>query len=432
MSSTIGTSRETDAELIARMREGDISAFEAIVERYRSVLIARAYARLDSLADAEDVAQEAFVQAFFHLDELRDPHALLAWLRRVTERLVLMHLRGRREEPVDPADIDLMVRNRTDTGDPTHGVDIDRLLSHLPETMRETVSLSFLAGYTRAEVARIMGVREGTVKSRLNRARAKLKEVISMTERDIGGGEPTGEFARRTVERLKREARRLVTQGDLEEASRKARDALIEQVKPLFGDPGKLGVAKTFLAAFDSAAFNPDEEAVAMLALPRREQRRRECEANARQYGFELADLDWQVAEVDVMSETLGKPTGCGKDVWGVPVSRVRLNIMDARALCQRLRVSPLTLYEWVRKGCPVLRCWPFARFDVERVEKWLTENGISDWPIEDEYCLERPIRVVFKAVCESQLSVEQAEEAMCCLGYGAWEAPKPTVKGGW
>ena len=79
MTPTTSMREEIDAELVARVREGDVSAFEMIVERYRAVLIARSYALLGSLADAEDVAQEAFVQAFFHLDELREPRTLLAW-----------------------------------------------------------------------------------------------------------------------------------------------------------------------------------------------------------------------------------------------------------------------------------------------------------------------------------------------------------------
>ena len=431
MTSAIHLRRETDQRLIARMRGGDISAFETIVERYRAVLVALAYARLGSFSDAEDLAQDAFVQAFFRLSDLRNPNAVLPWLRRVTDRLALMRLRKNRESPMDPGDLegiagDCRADKTTDTAE------VDLLLAQLPETMREAVSLTFLAGYTCAEAAGILGVREGTVKSRLHRARARLKEALEMTEGDMISRQPTGEFTRRTIERLKREARRLVREGDFAEASRRARAVLVEQVRPLFGDPDKLGIARTMLAAYDSGVFQPDEDAVSTLGLPLKEQRCRECEANSVQYGFRLEDLDWELADVDIMSETLGKPTGHGKDTWGVPVSRLTLDVVDARALCQKLRVSQLTVYEWVRNGCPILRCWPFARFDVARVEKWLAENGINDWPAEDVYCLERPIRVIFREVYESRISVEQAEEIMSFLGYGVWESPMPGPSGGW
>ncbi|MDO8586621.1 MAG: RNA polymerase sigma factor [Armatimonadota bacterium] len=423
--------KETDAQLVARMREGDTSAFELIVERYRAALIARAHAQLGSFADAEDVAQDAFVQAYLHLHELRDPEALLPWLRRVAERLSLTRIRGNRETPLAPEDIEIVAEAQRD-GVKKDTLAVESLLGQLPETMREAVSLTFLAGYTCAEAAHVIGVREGTIKSRLNRARAKLKEALTMTERDIAGGRPSGEFTRRTIERLKREAQRLLAKGDVNEARKRAEAVLNEQVKPLFGDPQELGLARTMLAAFDSAAFKPDEEAVGMLGLPRKKQRRKECEANAAQYGFRLADLDWELADVDTMTETLAKPTGNGKDTWGVPVSRLKLEIVDARALCQRLRVSPLTLYGWVRDGCPILRCWPFARFDAECVQTWLAERDISEWQAESEYDLERPIRIIFRAVYEGLISAEHAEEVIRYLGYGVWSAPMPWLKGGW
>jgi|GEM_PF-92485 len=417
--------KETDAQLVARLQAGELPAFEAIVERYRAAMIACAHARLGSFADAEDVAQEAFVQAYFHLGELREPAALLPWLRRTADRLALMRLRSRREQPADPEDFDTLADPHT----VTETVEVESLLSQLPETMREAVSLTVLAGYTCAEAARILGVREGTVKSRLNRARAKLKEVLEMSERDLGG--PTGDFTRDTIDKLKREARRLAAEGKFFEASEKARQILDEQVKPLYGDPKKLGMAKTVLAAFESEAFQPDEDAVALSGLGRREQRRRECEANAAQYGFTLDQLDWEVADVNMMSETLGKPTGQGKDIWGVPVSRLPLDIIDLRELCRRLKVSPLAVYKWVGNGCPILRCWPFARFDIDRVKAWLTEQDIEQWPEESAYELERPIRVLYREVYDGRLAPEQADEVMWRLGFGVWGAPTE-ITGGW
>ena len=75
---------ETDGQLVGRVRTGDLSAFEVIVDRHRAALVAVAAARMRSLDDAEDVAQDAFVQAYLHLRQLRQPEALLPWLRRLT------------------------------------------------------------------------------------------------------------------------------------------------------------------------------------------------------------------------------------------------------------------------------------------------------------------------------------------------------------
>ncbi len=252
---------------------GDLSAFETSVERYRAALIARAHARLASFADAEDVVQSAFVQAYFHLHELRNPEALLSWLRRITDRLALMHLRNRREQMVAPGDLEEMIEQQTTPTTLTDNLGADSLLSSLPTTMREVVSLTFLAGYTCAEAARIMGIKEGTVKSRLNRARIKLKEVLGMSEGNIAGSEPAGDFTCQTIERLKREARRLQAEGDFDGASLKANAVINEQIKLLVGDTRQSEVAQ-WLQAFDNAAYQPDEETIALMGLPFKERRR--------------------------------------------------------------------------------------------------------------------------------------------------------------
>ena len=425
-------STETDAQLVGRMRRGEVAAFEVIVRRHRAALVLLADAVLNCREDAEDVAQEAFVQAFFHLDDLRDPDALLPWLRRMTERFALMRRRSRREVPTAPDHLDRANGIQFGEEGTLRHVDVDGLLAELPEPMRQVVALTYVSGYTCAEAASMLGVKEGTVKSRLSRARAKLKEALAMPEEEKVEGAPVDDFTRRTIERLKAEARKLLARGDVTGAAARAQAVLAEQVKPLYGDPENRGTASTYLAAYDSPTFHPDAEAVAMIALPRKEQRQKECQANAVQYGFRLEELDWELADVDMMSGTIGKPTGRGKDVWGVPVSRMQLTILDARELCQRLRCSPLTLHDWVGKGCPIIPCWPFARFDVDRVQQWLAQNGISDWPRENVYDLERPIRIIFGAVYEGRLGAEQAEQIMSELGFGVWETPMPGFTGGW
>jgi RNA polymerase sigma-70 factor (ECF subfamily) len=380
---------ETDGELVTRVRQGDIAAFEAIVDRHRAALVALAAGRLGSLADAEDVAQEAFVQAYFRLHQLRKPEALLAWLRRLTDRLALMRLRRRREEPVDPARLERM---RAASGAPAGGSPRE-LLGRLPDGMRQAVALTCLAGYTSGEAAALLGVKEGTVRSRLSRARAMMREVIEMA-----GEEPGKEFARETVERLMREARRLLESGRIEAAGERAEEALDMQAQA------------GFTAGGDDEHLDSDEEAVRISGLAYRKKRRRDCEANAAQYGHRLDDLDWELADVDVLCETLGKAAGKGKDVWGIPLSRERITMLDARDVCRRLRCSPQVLADWVERGCPALRCWPFVRFDWERVKQWLEDNGVEEWARENDGDLARPIRVLLKAVERGELTAKKAE----------------------
>ena len=395
---------ETDSQLVGKAREGDLSAFEAIVDRHRAALVAFAAARLGSLADAEDVAQEAFVAAFLRLHQLRKPQSLLPWLRRITERLALMRLRRHREEPLAPERIEKLVAPRAgDEGE------ADGLLAGLPEAMRQAVTLTYLAGYTCAETASLLGIKEGTVKSRLSRARAKLKEVLGMVQEELTKGKPEAAFTQQTMERLMREARRLLEKGEAQAAGERAETVLEMQARQGFdagGGPEHM--------AFDMEAARIADSACC-------EKRKRDCEANAAQYGYCLEDLDWRLAEVDVLCATLGGPTGEGKDLWGIPLSRQRIQLLDARDVCRRLRCSPQTLSDWVKKGCPILRCWPFARFDLDRVKRWLDDSGIKEWPTESDRDLDRPIRVIFKALHRQELRPEEAETIVTDLGYGVW-----------
>jgi RNA polymerase sigma-70 factor (ECF subfamily) len=397
---------ELDSELVARLGGGDLSAFEAIVNRHRTAIVALAAARLGSLEDAEDVAQEAFVRAYFRLHELRDPDALLSWLRRIAERLALMRLRARREEATEPERLsELAAENSDAEGD---GLGLPAALAELPLGMRRAVSLTYLAGYTCAEAAEMLGVKEGTVKSRLSRARARLKEVFAVTGQGTKRDADGERFTRATVERLMREARKLLEEGEIDEASRRAAKVVSMRAK-----------------RFEQSPSDPNygfvDEAAHIWSLPRKERRRREAEANAAQYGFTLAELDWEVADVDMMEGTLGKPEGRGKDIWGVPHGRVRTGFKDSRDVCRRLNCSPQTLSKWVEEGCPVLRCWPFARFDFDRVNQWLRHNEIEEWPKESDHDLDRPIRVIFKALHSRELNPEEAESIITNLGWGDW-----------
>jgi RNA polymerase sigma-70 factor (ECF subfamily) len=397
---------ETDSQLVARLLTGDVPAFEAIVSRHRAALVAVAASRLGSLEDAEDVAQEAFVQAYFRLRQLRDPHALLPWLRRIADRLALMRLRSHREEAMEPARLSELAAGNSE-GE-MDGFGLPAALAELPVGMRQAVSLTYLAGYTCAEAAELLGVREGTVKSRLSRARAKLKEVFAMTEGELRQGKSGDKFTQETVARLVKEARLLLAEGDIDGAARQADQALAIQVKEFF-------------ASGDDPNYEFNMEAARITALLRKEQRRQEAEANAAQYGFTLEELDWEVADIDMMEETLGKPVGRGQDTWGVPRGQVRTGFKDSRDICRRLECSPMQLSEWVDSGCPILRCWPFARFDLDRVRQWIEEQEVRDWRRHDPRELDRPIRVIFKAVEQGELTAGKAEEVITNLGWGDW-----------
>jgi hypothetical protein len=228
-----------------------------------------------------------------------------------------------------------------------------------------------------------------------------------MATKDREPVKPKSDFTQRTINRLMREAQRLLAKGDVEAAGGPAGKVLEMQAQKGFaagGDPEQL-------------AFDPEAARIAALAL--RERRRKDCEANAAQYGCRLEDLDWRLADVDVLSCTLGRPAGEGQDVWGIPLSRQRITMLDARDLCRRFHCSPLTLHDWVARGLPVLRCWPFVRFDWDRAKQWLKDSRITRWAKESDHDVERPLRLIFKALARGRLTAAEAEEIVDALELG-------------
>jgi RNA polymerase sigma-70 factor (ECF subfamily) len=130
--------------------------------------------------DAEDVAQEAFVRAHRHFRRLRNRDAFRGWLVRTAWRLALDHRRG--EQRRSARHQVHAISNRDVPDDAALAADraaaLWEAIDALPEKLRITIVLSAIEGHDVAEVARLLGVPEGTVKSRLFHARRELQERL--------------------------------------------------------------------------------------------------------------------------------------------------------------------------------------------------------------------------------------------------------------
>jgi RNA polymerase sigma-70 factor (ECF subfamily) len=139
---------------------------------------------LRNTADAEDVAQEALLRAYRYFDRLRDRNRFRAWLVRIAFRLALDRLRSRKRSEVrdtlwsqpehrPPAANaeDLAASNEFQTH-------LDRALEELPEKLRLVLLLAAMEGHTIEEVAGMVGISTGTVKSRIFYARKQLAEKL--------------------------------------------------------------------------------------------------------------------------------------------------------------------------------------------------------------------------------------------------------------
>ena len=151
--------------------------FERLLSECSTLAFRVAYGVLRQRQDAEDVAQEAFIKAHRHFTRLRQRDSFRAWLVRTTWRLALDRQRADRRR----------VRRESEHAQVAEGMtqnefmadDVWRIIDALPDKLRLTVTLAAIEGHDLRTVAQLLGTPEGTVKSRLFKARALIKESLA-------------------------------------------------------------------------------------------------------------------------------------------------------------------------------------------------------------------------------------------------------------
>jgi RNA polymerase sigma-70 factor (ECF subfamily) len=169
---------------VAQCRAGDTSALTQLIARHRNRLVRTAGHLLRDRHEAEDVSQEAFLKAFRELHKLRDDRAFSGFLYRICVRLCMDRLRLKRAEV---AEIDSVQQHNG--GQVENRVVIEKLLDCLPADLRTTLVLREIEQLSYEEVASVMGVPVGTVRSRLHTARERFRVLWqeAMGEMPTGG-----------------------------------------------------------------------------------------------------------------------------------------------------------------------------------------------------------------------------------------------------
>ena len=191
-----------EKDLICRAARGDAEAFRQLVEAYQTPAY-RLAARMCGPDSAEDVTQEAFLAAWRALPEFRGDCRFSTWLYRLVSNAAIDCLR-REKKHRDTGDVDELElpdggpspqeqAERSDTRDA-----VRRALDRLSPEHRQVLLLRFMQELDYGEIARALNVSEGTVKSRINRAKSKLREVLAAGNFfDAGLVLPTEETERR-------------------------------------------------------------------------------------------------------------------------------------------------------------------------------------------------------------------------------------------
>jgi len=191
------TSELTDEDLIRRFQEGDIYAFDAIVNRYKDQLLNFAYRFLNNLEEAEDVVQETFLRIFRNKHAYRQIAKFSTWIYTIAGNLAKTELRKRkRRRYVYISDMgfddkeyeieDTQANAEKEVESLFQEKQIQKAISELGPRFRQVILLVDVQELPYEEVSKIMRVPLGTVKSRVNRARLKLQAKLSdIMEREL-------------------------------------------------------------------------------------------------------------------------------------------------------------------------------------------------------------------------------------------------------
>ncbi len=192
----------TEEELVRRAQGGDEQAFMALVQRHQAAIFRLAVALLRHREDAEDATQDVFVHAFRRLKTLQDARAFPFWLRKLAVRICLRYRRRRavEQEFVEPLSGESEILFRTDI-DPEVELEraelralVRRVVAELPEPFQIVVLLYHMDGLSYDEIAQVLGIPIGTVRSRLARAREMLREKLAPLTQMLEGKSPDAPF----------------------------------------------------------------------------------------------------------------------------------------------------------------------------------------------------------------------------------------------
>jgi RNA polymerase sigma-70 factor (ECF subfamily) len=178
---------DDERELLARSRRGDLDAFERLVRVHQDRVYALAYRITGNHEDANDAAQEAFVKAFGGLRQFRGDAAFSTWLHRIASNAALDLVRRRPTAPPAELPLDLAAPDGPEDVAYRHEVQrrIHTALGRLPAEYRVAVVLRDLQGMAYDEIARVLHLPIGTVRSRISRAREALRVQLT----DLVGSE---------------------------------------------------------------------------------------------------------------------------------------------------------------------------------------------------------------------------------------------------
>ena len=208
---------QNDAELIQRSLQGDQDAFAALVNKYQKPVHALAWRKIGDFHIAQEITQDAFLKAYQNLENLKSYNSFGGWLYVIAARLCY-DWRQKNAMPmesmdnIDASEVDHVSYSRyvadkqATEADETRREVVKKLLQKLPESERTVITLFYLGEMTINAISEFLGVSPNTIKSRLSRARNRLKKEEDMIRQNLG----SFQLPANLTENIMREVSRIV------------------------------------------------------------------------------------------------------------------------------------------------------------------------------------------------------------------------------
>ena len=168
-------------DLIKRCQSGDRIAYQRIYQLYSKAMFNICFRITGDDFEAEDALQEGFISAFRSIHSFRGESTFGAWLKRIVVNKAINEVKKRKTERLNDDD-QVDIPEEADTVDYRESLSVDKVrdsINSLPDGYRTVLSLYLIEGYDHQEIAEILDITESTSKSQLNRAKKKLREMLT-------------------------------------------------------------------------------------------------------------------------------------------------------------------------------------------------------------------------------------------------------------
>ncbi|MDE0686608.1 MAG: RNA polymerase sigma factor [Candidatus Poribacteria bacterium] len=207
--------KNDDVELIQRSLTGDENAFAQLVKKYQKQIHALAWRKVGDFHTAEEITQDTFLRVYKNLSTLKDPNRFTGWLYRIAARQCHAWLRKKRmqTQSLEETDLELIegvtysqyvAEEQAKAATEAQRGIVQRLLARLQESERTVVTLHYFGEMTCEEISRFLGVSASTVKSRLHRARNRLKKAEPMIREALEGFQIRANLTEKIMQEISR------------------------------------------------------------------------------------------------------------------------------------------------------------------------------------------------------------------------------------